>query len=149
MNKQEKLILHGLYYDRQYVDEKKPYTANEIKWLAGNFCYRGKEWRGKDGELKSIEDEDEDYLASKNATSAAATRELTYLKDGGYISFTKEGSSLLIGVTVKGADLARELDTRFGPLNIWYKNHKDGLLGLLVTVVVSIVTTIVTNKYLQ
>lgn len=157
MNKEEKLILHGLYYDRQMVGEEKSYTANQLKWLAHNSFYRGREWQGKDGELKSIEDEDEDYLASKNATSAASTRPITYLKDAGYISFTKDGSLFLIGVTVRGADLARELDTPCGRLNVWYKHHKDGLLGLLVTVVVSglvsvvvsIVTTIMINKYLK
>lgn len=149
MNKKERLILHGLYCDRKLPNEEKCYTANEIKWLARNwFYYKGRKWRGKD-ELKAVEDKDEDYLASKNATSAASTRELTYLKDDGYISFTKEGSLLRIGVTVKGTDLARELDfPLFGPLNVWYKNHKDGLMGVILTILVAMVTTILTNKYL-
>lgn len=86
---------------RQMIGEEMSYGANELKWLACNSFCRGRQWQGKDGELKSIEDEVEDYLASKNAMSAASTRPITYLKEGGYISFRKDGKSFHIALTVR------------------------------------------------
>ena len=47
-------------------------------------------------------------------------------------------------------DVARELDVPlFGPVNVWYKNHKDGLMGVLLTILIEMLTTILTNKYFQ
>ncbi len=122
------------------------YTANEMKWLAKNSICNGKNW-ASDGKLKWVEDKDEDYLASISATSAASARPLAYLQEAGFISFKKEANVFRISVTGAGADLARQLHTPWGQLNVWYKKHKDGILWFFVTVVVSIVTTILTNKY--
>jgi len=146
MNKEEARILHGLYYYREMIGEEMTYTANEIKWLAKNSICNGKSW-ASDGKLKSVEDKSEDYLASISATSAASARPLTYLKEAGYIFFRKDANVFRISVTGPGADLARQLHTPWGQLNVWYKKHKDGILWFFVTVSVSIVTTILTNKY--
>lgn len=146
MNREEAKILHGLYYHREMIDEEMSYTAREIKWLAKHSYSEAKEWQGADGKLKSIEDKNEDHLASIGATSAAASRPLVYLKEAGYISFRKDKNFFIIAVTVGGADLARQLHTPWGQVNVWFKTHKDGILWFFVTVVVSIVTTILTKR---
>jgi DNA-binding MarR family transcriptional regulator len=146
MNREEARILHGLYYDREMTGEKITYTAGEIKWIAKHSCFRAKQWQAADGKKRCIEDKNEDYLARIGATSASASRPLLYLNEAGYISLEKDRQLFRISVTVAGADLARQLHTPWGQVNVWYKKHKDGILYLLITVLVSVVTTILTKK---
>lgn len=42
--------------------------------------------------------------------------------------------------------MARELDTRFGRISLWYKESKDGVPGLLITVLVSALTSVLTAQ---
>jgi hypothetical protein len=134
MNKEEERILHGLYYHREIVGEEMIYTASEINWLKNTSIPNGRKWKGEDGRLKSIEIPNEDYLASIAATSAAAKRPLAYLQEKGYITCKNEGHYFRIAVTVAGADLARELDTR--GLDVAYRalleEHQEKLLIDLV-----------------
>lgn len=145
MNKEESRILHGLYHHREIVGEELPYSAGEINWLANTPIPKGKLWLGEDGKLKSLETEAENYLASIGATSAAAGRPLAYLQAAGYITYKKDSNLFRIAVTGSGADLARELDSFWGRMNVLYKNNKDGLLWLIATVLVSLITTLVTK----
>ncbi|MFC1685281.1 hypothetical protein ACFL0R_07435, partial [Pseudomonadota bacterium] len=98
-----------------------------------------------DGKLQSLENENDDYLATIGATSAAAERPLAYLQALGYITYKKENGIFRIAVTGLGADVARELATFWGRLNLVYKQHKDGVLWFLATVLVSIITALVTT----
>ncbi|MEX2163110.1 MAG: hypothetical protein WD823_02550 [Sulfuricaulis sp.] len=144
MNKEEASILHGLYYYREIVEEEVLYSAAEINWLVHHPISKGKEWRGTDGKPQSVENETDNYLATIGATSAAAARPLAYLQASGSIRYRKDGGGFRIAVTGTGADLARELDTCFGRLNVFYKTHKDGVLWFVATVLLSLVTTLVT-----
>jgi hypothetical protein len=47
-------------------------------------------------------------------------------------------------VTFAGADRAIRLHTRRGRADLWYREHKDGIIGLLLTVLVSCVTALIT-----
>jgi hypothetical protein len=146
MNKEEAQILHGLYYHREIVGEELPYSAAELNWLVITPIPKGRSWAGEDGKLKSIETETDDYLSSIGATSAAAARPLAYLQASGYITYRKDSGFFRVAVTGSGADLARELDTFWGRANILYKKHKDGVLWLLATVLVSLITTLITKN---
>jgi hypothetical protein len=145
MNKEEEKILHGLYFNREIVGEDVPYSPSEINWLIKSSIENGKKWRGKDGNLQSIYNESDDYLGSIGATSAAAQRPLSYLQDAGYIIYKKDSNYFRIAVTGKGADIARELDTRMGRFNLIYKKNKDGILWFIATVLVSLITTLLTK----
>jgi hypothetical protein len=145
MNKEESRILHGLYYHREIVGEELPYTAGEINWLANRPISKGREWLGIDGKPKSLETENENYLASIAATSAAASRPLAYLQSMGYITYRKDANFFRISVTGTGADFARELNTFWGRANILYMKHKNGVLWFLATVLISVVTTLLTK----
>ncbi len=142
MKKEEKKILHGLYYNRQVVGEEMIYASSEINWLTKTSISKGRKWRNADGKLKSIEDKTVD-LESICATNAATLRPLSYLQASGYITYKKEGNYFRITVTGTGADLARELDTFWGRTNILYKNHKDGVLWFIATVLVSLITALI------
>jgi hypothetical protein len=151
MNKEEKRILHGLYYHREMIGEEMMFTASEINWLKKTPIPKGRKWKGEDGRLKSIEIPNENYLASISATSAAATRPLAYLQEKGYITYKKEAHYFRIAVTVAGADLARELNTFWGRKNITYKEHKDGVLWFLALGLLSLIVAFLKmcHPYLQ
>ncbi|MCL5884074.1 MAG: hypothetical protein M1377_01775 [Deltaproteobacteria bacterium] len=145
MNKEEEKILHGLYYNREIVGEEVPYSPSEINWLIKSSLKKGREWRGNDGKLQSIYNENDNYLESIGATSAAAERPLTYLQEAGYIRYKKDSNYFRVAVTGKGADYARDLDTLTGRINIWYKNKKDGILWFIISVLVTIITAILVS----
>jgi hypothetical protein len=46
-------------------------------------------------------------------------------------------------VTFAGADRAIRLHTGRGRMDLWYREHKDGILGLATTVIVSFVTALI------
>jgi len=145
MNKEEERILHGLYYHREIVGEELPFTAGEINWLINTPIPKGREWLSPDGKLKSMESKTDDYLASIGATSVAAGRPLAYLQTSGYITYKKDGGFFRIAVTGAGADLARELNTSLGRVNILYKKHKDGVLMVSAIALVSLIISLVTK----
>ena len=47
-----------------------------------------------------------------------------------------------IAVTFAGADRAMRLHTRLGRMEVWYQEHRDGFMGLLITIAVSFVTAL-------
>ena len=145
MNRAEAKILHGLYFHRKMVGEEIIYSAAEIKWLTKASFSDGHRWQGADGKLQNLESEGDDYLASVGTTSADAQRPIRYLEASDYINYSKVGG-FRIAITAKGADLARELDTWYGRLNLLYKKNKDGLFWLIATILVSVITTLVTKS---
>ncbi len=47
-------------------------------------------------------------------------------------------------VTFAGADRAIRLHTRRGRIDLWYREHKDGVLGVLAIIGVSVLTALIT-----
>lgn len=141
-------ILHGIYFHREMVGEPICYSAPELNWLVHASFSQGRKWQ-KDGKLQTLNGPHDDYLAQIGAVSAAAERPIRYLLSSGYIRRTA-GPGFRISVTVKGADLARALDTRAGRLNFWYSRHKGDVVQVLVaaaiSVIVSVVTTVIAGR---
>lgn len=146
MNKQEAKILHGIYYHRELVGEETLYSAAELNWLIKSSYAEGKNWVGEDGRLKALELPVDDWLSRHGMTSAAAERPLAYLREHGYLDYQNGNGLFRVKITGRGADAARELATKYGRLNLIYKKHKDGLLWLVATVLVSAITTLVTQS---
>ena len=144
MNTAEAKILHGLYFHRRMVGEQVIYSASELNWLTKASFRQGRKWQGPDGKLNSLESKGDNYLAAISATSADSQRPIRYLEAAGYITYSNAGGFRL-SVTAKGADLARELDTSLGRLNILYKKHKDGVLWFVATILVSLITTLIAS----
>jgi roadblock/LC7 domain-containing protein len=147
MNKKEKRVLHGLYHLNQLSQDEVPFTAYEIAWLIQTPISKGWRWRGEDGKLKSIECDGADYLAKIATTCAAAERSLSYLQAAGYIKYRKEDSVFRVAVTGPGSDVARKLHSCLGRLDVLYKSHKDGVLGLIITILVSCITALLTKHW--
>jgi len=52
---------------------------------------------------------------------------------------------LFIRVTAVGADRARQLHTPWGRMNLWYRDQKTVLIGLVGTIMVALITSLLTN----
>lgn len=137
-------MLHGLYYHREIVGEALKYSAAEINWLVHTRIPRTRLWVDAEGKLKSKEVSGDDYLMSIGATSAQSTRPLAYLEEAGFIKYGRMAGVFKIQVTAKGAEIARQLDSWMGRRELWYSEHRDGVLGLLLTIAVSVITAWVT-----
>ena len=146
MNKQEAKILHGIYHHRELVGEEMLYSAAELNWLVNASYKEGKNWVGEDERLKAFETPADNWLSSYGMTSAAAERPLAYLREQGYLDYQKGNGLFRVKITGRGADTARELATLYGRINLRYKKHKDGLFWLVATVLVSTITTLVTQS---
>lgn len=150
MNRREKRILHGLFYARESVRERIDVNGNEIEWLAKHWCIVGRWWVKKDGTYRSI-DPHADGGSVVRIFTHAQLRHLKYLDDRGFITYEKtlSDSPLSISVTADGADVARQLHTPFGQLGMWYRDHKDGILGLVITTLVAFATALATDRFVH
>jgi hypothetical protein len=139
----EDRILHGLYYYRENIDEEIPVTGDQVLWLAMHPLREGETWN-KGGQLQGVDTSAfPDDIRSKLVT-AKLELPLRYLQYRRLIKYTRRSDAMLsIGVTFAGADRAIRLHTRRGRMDLWYREHKDGILGLVTTVVVSFVTAVI------
>jgi hypothetical protein len=72
---------------------------------------------------------------------------VVYLRQKKYIEHDEpwSESDLRIRLTADGLELARKLNSVWGTANYLYQQHKDGILGLLLTILVSVVTAYITT----
>jgi hypothetical protein len=140
----EDRILHGLYYYRENIDEDIEVTGEQILWLAVRPLREGDTWV-RDEQLQSV---DTTVFPTEIQTKLIAAKlelPLRYLEYRRLIKLTKRNdATMLIAVTFAGADRAIRLHTRRGRLDLWYREHKDGIFGLTTTVFVSLVTALIT-----
>jgi hypothetical protein len=140
----EDRILHGLYYYRENIDEDVPVTVEQILWLAMHPLRDGDGW-GKEGEPQSVDTSVfPDDVQSKLST-AKLELPLRYLQYRRLIRYTNRADgTILAAVTFAGADRAIRLHTRRGRMDLWYREHKEGILGVGITVLVSCLTALIT-----
>jgi hypothetical protein len=139
----EDRILHGLYYHRENIDEEVPLTGEQVLWLAMHPLREGESWNSE-GQLQSVDTSVfPDDIRSKLVT-AKLELPLRYLQYRRLIKYTRRNDAMLsVAVTFAGADRAIRLHTRRGRLDLWYREHKDGILGMVTTVFVSLVTALI------
>jgi len=139
----EDRILHGLYYYRENIDEEVPVTGEQVLWLAMHPLREGGAWNNE-GQPQSVDTSAfPDEIRSKLVT-AKLELPLRYLQYRRLIKYTHRNDAMLsIAVTFAGADRAIRLHTRRGRMDLWYREHKDGILGLVTTVFVSLVTALI------
>ena len=132
-----------MYYYRENIDEEVPLTGEQVLWLAMNPLREGESWN-REGQLQSVDTSAfPDDIRSKLIT-AKLELPLRYLQYRRLIKYTQRGDATLsIAVTFAGADRAIRLHTRRGRMDLWYREHKDGILGMIITVLVSIVTALI------
>ena len=140
----EDRILHGLYYYRENIDEDFSASGEQVLWLSMNPLRDGDAWN-KEGQLQSVDTSAFPAEIQTKLTTAKLELPLRYLQYRRLIRFTKRtDGTLYIAVTFAGADRAIRLHTRRGRMDLWYREHKDGILGLATTVIVAMVTALLT-----
>jgi len=140
----EDRILHGLYYHREAIDEDMQVSGEQILWLAMHPLQEGETWE-RDGQLQSLDVEQFPQEIRPKLIAAKLELPLRYLQYRRLIKYVKQRDATnIVAVTFAGADRAIRLHSRRGRLDLWYKEHKDGILGLSLTVLISFVTALLT-----
>jgi hypothetical protein len=140
----EDRILHGLYYYRENIDEEFSVSDEQVLWLSMNPLRDGEAWN-KEAQLQSVDTSAFPAEIQTKLVTAKLELPLRYLQYRRLIRFTKRNDgTLCVAVTFAGADRAIRLHTRRGRMDLWYREHKDGILGMVTTVIVSLVTALVT-----
>jgi len=140
----EDRILHGLYYYREKIDEDVQLTSEQLLWLAMHPMREGEAWN-KEGRLQSMDaSEFPEEIRSKLIT-AKLELPLRYLQYRRLITYARRSDGMLYAaVTFAGADRAIRLHTRRGRMDLWYREHRDGIVGMSMTVLISFITALLT-----
>jgi hypothetical protein len=140
----EDRILHGLYYYRESIDEAMLVAGEQVLWLAMHPLREGGDWN-KEGELQSVDTSAFPSDVRSKLVTAKLELPLRYLEYRRLIKYTRRNDAMLsVAVTFAGADRAIRLHTRRGRMDLWYREHKDGILGMIATIVVAFVTALIT-----
>lgn len=140
----EDRILHGLYYRREDIDEEVTVSGDALLWLAMHPLRDGDRW-SKNGEPQSFDASTVPAEIQAKLVTAKLELPLRYLQYRRLIKYTQRSDATFsVAVTFAGADRAIRLHTRRGRMDLWYREHKDGILGLAITVIVSFLTALAT-----
>ena len=139
----EDRILHGLYYHHQDIDEEVSLSGEQLLWLAMHPLREGESW-STEGVPQSFDTSAVPVEIQSKLVTAKLELPLRYLQYRRLIKYeTRNDATLSVAVTFAGADRAIRLHTRRGRMDLWYREHKDGILGLATTVIVSFVTALI------
>ncbi len=140
----EDRILHGLYYHRESIDEEVRVTGEQILWLAMHPLREGDTWF-KDEQLQSLDISSFPAEIQSKLVTAKLELPLRYLQYRRLVAYTRRSDATLsISVTFAGADRAIRLHTRGGRMDLWYREHKDGIFGVAITALISMITALIT-----
>ena len=136
----EDRILHGLYYYRENIEEDVQVTSEQLLWLAMHPLREGDAWR-RDGKLQSLDASAFPDDVRAKLLTVKIELPLRYLQYRRLITFARRSDgTIYAAVTFAGADRAIRLHTRRGRLDLWYREHRDGILGVTITVLISLIT---------
>ena len=140
----EDRILHGLYYYRENIEEDVQTTSEQLLWLAMHPLRDGDAWL-LDGELQSLDASAFPQDIRAKLLAVKIQLPLRYLQYRRLITFARRSDgTIYAAVTFAGADRAIRLHTRRGRMDLWYREHRDGILGVTITVLISLVTALIT-----
>jgi hypothetical protein len=140
----EDRILHGLYYHRENIDENVQVSSEQLLWLAMHPLREAKAWQ-KDGHLQSLDASEFTADIRSKLMTAKLELPLRYLQYRRLITYTRRSDGMLyVAVTFAGADRAIRVHTRRGRMDLWYREHRDGIMGLTITISISIITALFT-----
>ena len=140
----EDRVLHGLHYYREIINEEFTVNSDQILWLAAHSYADGTHWY-LDDDFQSFDSTVVPLELRKKLLLSKFELPLRYLHYRRLIQLRRAGDETVsVAVTFAGADRAMRLHTRLGRMEVWYRERKDGLLGMAATILLSVVTTLVT-----
>jgi hypothetical protein len=140
----EDRILHGLYYHREDIDQEFRVSRAQLLWLAMHPLQEGDAWNSN-GKPQSVDASEFPADIRSKLVTAKLELPLRYLQYRRLIRYTRlDEEDMSVAVTFAGADRAIRLHTRRGRMDLWYREHKDGFLGIAVTAIVAFLTALFT-----
>lgn len=142
-------ILLGIYNHRPILRDDVPYTIGELCWVVENGPNG---WKTKTAfktigyppNMGDLDSAIERHANDKNRV----INELSILDAKNCIQFTAPtgiDNHFRILLTPNGLLRAEKLSTRIGKIDLWYSENKHGILGLIVTILISITTAVITT----
>lgn len=142
-------ILLGLYRLRPVLNDDLPLETGELAWL---LEHGADGWIEKNGRRKIEYSVDkganESYLERPLKDKASLIRELSSLSAKSCVSFEPpKGLDLTFRLKLlpEGLLRAEKLNSCYGQIELWYSDHKGGVIGVLLTIAISAVTSIITT----
>jgi hypothetical protein len=140
----EDRILHGLYYYRESIDEDVQVSSEQLLWLAMHPLREGDAWN-QNGTLQCLDPSEFPEEIRAKLITAKLELPLRYLQYRRLITYARRSDGMLYAaVTFAGADRAIRLHTRRGRMDLWYREHRDGVAGIGITVLISFITALIT-----
>ena len=140
----EDRILHGLYFYRESIDEEFSASAEQLLWLAMHPLREADAWE-RNGELQHLDTEAFPDEIRVKLLAAKLELPLRYLQYRRLIKYAKNrDATYIVSVSFAGADRAIRLHSARGRLDLWYREHRDGVVGLGLTILISFVTALLT-----
>jgi hypothetical protein len=140
----EDRILHGLYFYRESIDEEFSVSGEQLLWLAMHPLREAEAWE-RNGELQDLDTEAFPAEIRVKLLAVKLELPLRYLQYRRLIKYAKNrDGSFSVSVSFAGADRAIRLHSARGRLDLWYREHRDGVVGLGLTVLISFVTALLT-----
>ena len=140
----EDRILHGLHYYRESIDDEFSVTSDQILWLAAHSYVEGTGWH-KGDDLQSFDSSVVPIELRRKLLLSKFELPMRYLHYRRLIKLSRPGEEVVdVAVTFAGADRAMRMHTPLGRLEVWYQEHRDGFVGLVTTIAVALITTLLT-----
>jgi hypothetical protein len=140
----EDRILHGLYFYRESIEEEFPVSGEQLLWLAMHPLREAEAWE-RNGELQHVDTKTFPPEIRVKLLAAKLDLPLRYLQYRRLIKYLRNrDATFTVSVTFAGADRAIRLHSARGRLDLWYREHKDGVIGLGLTVLISFITALLT-----
>jgi hypothetical protein len=140
----EDRILHGLYYYRESIDEDVQVSSEQLLWLAMHPLREGDAWN-QNGKLQRLDPSEFPEEIRGKLLTAKLELPLRYLQYRRLITYARRSDGMLYAaVTFAGADRAIRLHTRRGRMDLWYREHRDGVAGVSITVLIAFITALLT-----
>ena len=136
----------GIYLRDRRVSRVQCYIAEQLYWLAVRPYKSAQQWATMSvlpkHVLEGIDSLEGNWLQLQKVTAI-----MSHLEGAGLVEVSRPTGHeeiFEVSVTFRGAEYARRLETRLGRLDLWYVEHKDGIAGLGITVIVAALTTLIT-----
>ena len=119
-------------------------SSEQLLWLAMHPLREGDSWQ-KDGKLQSLDPSEFPEEIRGKLVTAKLELPLRYLQYRRLITYARRSDGMLYAaVTFAGADRAIRLHTRRGRMDLWYREQRDGVVGISITVLISFITALIT-----
>jgi len=140
-------VLLGLYLFRSVLNDELKLEASELAWLLEPEN-EATDWRGDNGPKKLESSEKEDYLENLCNPKSKVRNELSSLSARRYVSFVEAKGfdfSFRVQLLSEGMLRAEKLNSRYGRIDLFYLDNKNGFFGVILTVLVSAIISLVTT----